>query len=279
MPSVVLGDNSGGSGEGMLVGEMDIKRLTNDEIYNRLKDLGAEIGPVESSTRSVYERKLFRLLSGEEVPVANRDVGHNGSRFSENEDDGTDSPGVRRRSQADRRPVPRPNVPAASSVTASTLEVPAASPVTASRSEVTATSPLSISSMDGSFSDTVYFSSKKSPQIPELSLGGVYARRPMYPEGRPSMDSSSSHSSPFVQFVGPSQRGMQPSRSSAGVTNGNGVSGVTAAKKNGSLFVTCFEVGMAVFLVVVGYIFYSEIQAYSAAEREFVESNAQNFQG
>ncbi|OQR75381.1 hypothetical protein BIW11_08459 [Tropilaelaps mercedesae] len=42
----------------------DVKHLTDDEIFSKLKDLGEHVGPILDSTRSIYERKLIRLLGG-----------------------------------------------------------------------------------------------------------------------------------------------------------------------------------------------------------------------
>lgn len=42
----------------------EVERLTDDELYSQLKELGASIGPVLKNTRKVYEKKLVKLLSG-----------------------------------------------------------------------------------------------------------------------------------------------------------------------------------------------------------------------
>jgi len=39
-----------------------IKNMTNQQLFNSLKDLNAQIGPVTSETRSIYEKRLFRFL-------------------------------------------------------------------------------------------------------------------------------------------------------------------------------------------------------------------------
>ncbi|KAL0276093.1 UNVERIFIED_CONTAM: hypothetical protein PYX00_003751 [Menopon gallinae] len=40
----------------------EVERLTDDELYSQLKELGASIGPVLKNTRKVYEKKLVKLL-------------------------------------------------------------------------------------------------------------------------------------------------------------------------------------------------------------------------
>lgn len=44
-----------------------IADLTNDEIFFKLRDLGENVGPILDSTRTIYERKLTKLL-GQELP-------------------------------------------------------------------------------------------------------------------------------------------------------------------------------------------------------------------
>ncbi|KAK8733366.1 hypothetical protein OTU49_006604 [Cherax quadricarinatus] len=51
----------------MIIDGLDISRLDDDELYSRLKDLGAEVGPIVDSTRKVYEKKLFVMMGGDMV--------------------------------------------------------------------------------------------------------------------------------------------------------------------------------------------------------------------
>jgi len=46
-------------------GALDITSLTDDELFEKLKDLGYNPGPVTTNTRRVYEKKLVRLINGE----------------------------------------------------------------------------------------------------------------------------------------------------------------------------------------------------------------------
>ena len=46
--------------------ETDVKNLTNDEIFFKLKELGETVGPILDSTRSIYEKKLSRVLSDDD---------------------------------------------------------------------------------------------------------------------------------------------------------------------------------------------------------------------
>jgi hypothetical protein len=39
-----------------------IKDMSNQQIFNSLKDLNLQTGPVTPETRSVYEKKLLRIL-------------------------------------------------------------------------------------------------------------------------------------------------------------------------------------------------------------------------
>ncbi|XP_022654605.1 uncharacterized protein LOC111247662 isoform X3 [Varroa destructor] len=66
----------------------NVKHLTNDEIFYKLKELGEHVGPILDSTRSIYERKLIRLLGGDEADGDNYDKGI--SSFSADEEDEAD---------------------------------------------------------------------------------------------------------------------------------------------------------------------------------------------
>lgn len=59
--------------------ETNVADLTNDEIFYKLKELGETVGPILDSTRSIYEKKLSRVL--------NDDEGRELSAFSADEGD------------------------------------------------------------------------------------------------------------------------------------------------------------------------------------------------
>lgn len=46
--------------------ETDLKNLTNDEIFYKLKELGETVGPILDSTRSIYEKRLSRVLNDDD---------------------------------------------------------------------------------------------------------------------------------------------------------------------------------------------------------------------
>ncbi|XP_077869535.1 lamina-associated polypeptide 2, isoforms beta/delta/epsilon/gamma-like [Saccoglossus kowalevskii] len=45
--------------------EKDVANLSDTELASALQELGATIGPITATTRSVYERKLIKLRSGQ----------------------------------------------------------------------------------------------------------------------------------------------------------------------------------------------------------------------
>ncbi|XP_023213327.1 LEM protein 2-like [Centruroides sculpturatus] len=64
--------------------EVTIKQLSDEELYQKLKDLGGPVGPIVQSTRSVYERKLLQKLNGP--------VGSDTSEHSEQDETEIDYP-------------------------------------------------------------------------------------------------------------------------------------------------------------------------------------------
>ncbi|XP_067135603.1 LEM protein 2-like [Centruroides vittatus] len=64
--------------------EVTIKQLSDEELYQKLKDLGGPVGPIVQSTRSVYERKLLQKL--------NSLVGSDTSEHSEQDETEIDTP-------------------------------------------------------------------------------------------------------------------------------------------------------------------------------------------
>ncbi|XP_076363637.1 emerin homolog 1-like isoform X3 [Tachypleus tridentatus] len=49
----------------LIVDGVNISKLTDDELFQKLRQLGVNAGPIIESTRAVYERKLAQLLKGE----------------------------------------------------------------------------------------------------------------------------------------------------------------------------------------------------------------------
>lgn len=45
--------------------EGTVSQLSDDELFKQLKEFGVDVGPILGSTRTVYERKLERLLQGD----------------------------------------------------------------------------------------------------------------------------------------------------------------------------------------------------------------------
>lgn len=71
-----------------------VKSLTDHEVFTRLKELGFDIGPVMKTTRSVYERKLYKALTGE-ADQGNGSIGDQPSLLVDDdyEDEGDDDDG------------------------------------------------------------------------------------------------------------------------------------------------------------------------------------------
>ncbi|KAL4645981.1 lamina-associated polypeptide 2, isoforms beta/gamma-like [Arapaima gigas] len=65
--------------------EMDVSRLTDEQLKNRLLRLGVRPGPIVASTRFLYEKKLQRLLNSSLQPTPTSTGGAN--QYSEEEDD------------------------------------------------------------------------------------------------------------------------------------------------------------------------------------------------
>ncbi|KAK7078428.1 hypothetical protein SK128_025139 [Halocaridina rubra] len=63
--------------QSLIVDGFDISSLSDYDLYNRLQEFGATVGPIVDSTRKVYQRKLYVLLGGDVVdspPAYNGDV-------------------------------------------------------------------------------------------------------------------------------------------------------------------------------------------------------------
>ena len=49
----------------LTVNGLDLTTLDDDDLFSRLKGLGATVGPIVDSTRKVYQRKLAVLMGGD----------------------------------------------------------------------------------------------------------------------------------------------------------------------------------------------------------------------
>ncbi|XP_066961457.1 lamina-associated polypeptide 2, isoforms alpha/zeta-like isoform X2 [Macrobrachium rosenbergii] len=71
--------------QNLVVDGLDISKLDDDELYKRLSDLGATVGPIVESTRKVYQKKLLVLMGGDvpDSPTYNGDLDE---EYSDSED-------------------------------------------------------------------------------------------------------------------------------------------------------------------------------------------------
>jgi len=100
------------AGDSIVVEELDIDALNDDELFEKLKENGIDVGPIVASTRPFYQKKLAMVLRGESMNGTNG----NGVEFSdtEEEDEGTEpeeveeelviQPRVTRRSASSKTP-------------------------------------------------------------------------------------------------------------------------------------------------------------------------------
>lgn len=60
----------------MVVNGVDVETLNDEELFTRLQALGATCGPIVASTRTIYQKKLMKLMGGDVVdaPQYNGDV-------------------------------------------------------------------------------------------------------------------------------------------------------------------------------------------------------------
>lgn len=111
------------AGDSSVVEELDIDALNDDELFEKLKENGIDVGPIVASTRPFYQKKLAMVLRGESMNGTNG----NGVEFSdtEEEDEGTEpeeveeelviQPRVTRRSASSKTPSTSQSPQAASS--------------------------------------------------------------------------------------------------------------------------------------------------------------------
>ena len=76
-PRKKAGDGDGG----MVIDGVDIDALDDDELFEKLKENGVEVGPIVASTRPFYKKKLLMVLKGETMNTTNG----NGAEFSDND--------------------------------------------------------------------------------------------------------------------------------------------------------------------------------------------------
>ncbi|XP_003747618.1 lamina-associated polypeptide 2 [Galendromus occidentalis] len=70
--------------------ETDLKNLTNDELFYKLKELGETVGPILDSTRSIYEKRLSRVLNDDDAKDISAFSADEGDDEKEKETDTTD---------------------------------------------------------------------------------------------------------------------------------------------------------------------------------------------
>ncbi|XP_042878759.1 emerin homolog 1-like isoform X2 [Penaeus japonicus] len=75
-----------------IVDGIDVSRLSDDELYNRLQEHGAVVGPIVDTTRKVYQKKLVVLMGGtvEETATYNGDVDQD--EYSDSEEEVVEEP-------------------------------------------------------------------------------------------------------------------------------------------------------------------------------------------
>ncbi|XP_063609282.1 emerin homolog 1-like isoform X2 [Penaeus indicus] len=75
-----------------IVDGIDVSRLNDDELYRRLQEYGASVGPIVDTTRKVYQKKLVVLMGGsvEETATYNGDVDQ--EEYSDSEEEVVEEP-------------------------------------------------------------------------------------------------------------------------------------------------------------------------------------------
>ena len=75
--------------DSLVVDGLDIEALNDDELFEKLKENGVDVGPIVSSTRPFYMKKLAMVLRGETMNTTNGNS--NGSaEFSDDTDPETE---------------------------------------------------------------------------------------------------------------------------------------------------------------------------------------------
>lgn len=75
-----------------IVDGIDVSRLDDEELYSRLQEYGATVGPIVDTTRKVYQKKLVVLMGGtvEETATYNGDVDQ--EEYSDSEEEVVEEP-------------------------------------------------------------------------------------------------------------------------------------------------------------------------------------------
>ena len=71
------------AGDSIVAEELDIDALDDDELFEKLKENGIDVGPIVASTRPFYQKKLAMVLRGESMNGTNG----NGVGFSDTEEE------------------------------------------------------------------------------------------------------------------------------------------------------------------------------------------------
>lgn len=139
--------------QSLVIDGLDISKLDDNELFSRLQDLGATVGPIVDTTRKVYQKKLLVLMGGDVVdsPTYNGDV---------DEDEYSDS------EEAEEGNVEEP-VQTRSSFAHSNTTSPAPTQTTEIRKRIL------ISSAGGNTNDDVVFDPDRHTPSPRRSLRSV----------------------------------------------------------------------------------------------------------
>lgn len=220
--------------EDLVIDGVDILQLSDDNLYLRLKELGVSVGPVVDTTRSVYQRKLYRLMKGE----SDHDINSNASYISNGDPKNgpmTPSAYQRKLSRSEDTPPTEP------------VPVVYATPMT----KVATSTPITPLEDPDPYTPT--------------------PRRPLH------ADAADRSTATDYDSASPRWRYGASPLSSGRIDPVREPVAPVAPQKSNTIYATCFEIFMLSFLLIVGYIFFQEIQTYSAAEKEYETSSAQNF--
>ena len=71
----------------MTVDGLDISALHDDELFQKLKEKGVNVGPIVGSTRKLYQRKLVSMLKEEAANGNGEEYSDEGEEGEDEEDD------------------------------------------------------------------------------------------------------------------------------------------------------------------------------------------------
>ena len=89
------------AGDSTVAEEFDIEALDDDELFEKLKENGIDVGPIVASTRPFYKKKLAMVLSGESMNGTNG----NGVGFSDTEEEDVET-----EPEVEEEPIPEPRI-------------------------------------------------------------------------------------------------------------------------------------------------------------------------